>query len=86
MRQIFPGFRDFGFRRPANNYVCFSCVVHLGVFILSRWLKHLCYVLSWGTLCDTFKGAVEAQVSPESSSDAGFEETVDLSCGKDTVH
>ena len=36
-------------------------------------------------MCDTFKGAVEVQVSPESSSDAGFEETMDLSCGKDTL-
>lgn len=32
----------------------------------------------------TFKGEVGAQASPESSSDAGFDEAMDLSCGKDS--
>ena len=44
----------------------------------------LCYVLQWGILCDTFKDSVEAQESPELSSDDGFDEKTDLSCGKDT--
>lgn len=30
-----------------------------------------------------FKGGVGGQASPESSSDAGFDESMDLSCGKD---
>lgn len=30
-----------------------------------------------------FEGGVGAQASPESSSDAGFDESMDMSCGKD---
>lgn len=72
-----------------NDYILlkqtyFLCIVYLDAITSLLWLKHLWHVLQWGILCDyILKGADGAQASHESSSDAGFDETMDLSFGKD---